>query len=45
MSSPRGWLITLVVLVAALIGSAIVLVTVVRPPSYEPVPIPSTSST
>lgn len=42
---PRGWLITLAVLAVALLISAIVLISVVKPPSYEPVPIPSVSST
>jgi hypothetical protein len=42
---PRGWLIAFAVLAAGLVVSAIVLALVVRPPSYEPVPIPSVSST
>lgn len=41
----RGWLIALVVLGIALVISVIVLVSVARPPTYEPVPIPSVSST
>ncbi|HYI58179.1 MAG TPA: hypothetical protein VEX66_08430 [Microlunatus sp.] len=42
---PRAWLITFAVLAVVLVVSAIVLLLVVRPPSYEPVPIPSVSRT
>jgi hypothetical protein len=38
-------LVLLAALVVAFVGSAIVLVLVVSPPSYEPVPIPSVSRT
>jgi len=41
----RAWLIAFAVLLVGLVVSAIVVLTVVRPPSYEPVPIPSVSST
>lgn len=42
---PRGWLILAGVLALVLVASAIVMVVVVSPPSYEPVPIPSVSRT
>jgi hypothetical protein len=42
---PRAWLITFAVLAVVLVVSAIVLLLVVRPPSYEPVPIPSVGRT
>lgn len=42
---PLGWLVALGVLVVAFVVSAVVLILVVKPPSYEPVPIPSVSST
>ena len=42
---PRVLPILLAVLVLALFGSAILLIMVARPPSYEPVPVPSVSRT
>jgi hypothetical protein len=43
--SRRRWLIALVVLAVLLVASAAVLISVVKQPTYEPVPIPSVSST
>ena len=42
---PRGLLIVLGVLVVAFVAAIIILISVVRPPSYEPVPVPSVSRT
>ena len=42
---PRAWLIAFAVLAVVLVVSVIVLLAVVSPPSYEPVPIPSVSRT
>ena len=38
---PRGWLIVFVVLAVAFVVSAIIVILVASPPSYEPVPVPS----
>jgi hypothetical protein len=42
---PRLLLIVLGILVVAFVTTLIILVSVVRPPSYEPVPVPSVSRT
>ena len=38
---PRPLLIVLGVLVVALVAALVVVISVARPPSYEPVPVPS----
>ena len=40
---PRALLIVLGVLVVAFVAAFVILLSVVRPPSYEPVPVPSVS--
>ncbi len=42
---PRLLLIVLGILVVAFVTTLIILISVVRPPSYEPVPVPSVSRT
>jgi hypothetical protein len=42
---PRALLIVLGVLVVAFILTLVIVVAVARPPSYDPVPIPSVSRT
>lgn len=42
---PRVLLVVLSVLVLAFISSAILLIVVALPPSYEPVPVPSVTRT
>jgi hypothetical protein len=40
---PRPLLIVLGVLVVAFVASLLIVISVARPPSYEPVPVPSVS--
>ena len=40
---PRALLIVLGVLVIAFVAALVILISVARPPSYEPVPVPSVS--
>lgn len=42
---PRLLPVLLAVLILAFVGSAVVLIMVALPPSYEPVPVPSVSRT
>ena len=41
----RAWLIACVLLAATFVVSAIAMILVALPPSYEPVPVPSVSRT
>ena len=40
---PRALLIVFGVLVVAFVAALVILISVARPPSYEPVPVPSVS--
>ena len=40
---PRPLLIVLGVLVVAFVAALVIVISVARPPSYEPVPVPSVS--
>lgn len=42
---PRPLLIVLGILVVAFVATLVILLSVVRPPSYDPVPLPSVSRT
>ena len=42
---PRALLVVLGILVVAFVATLVILLSVVRPPSYEPVPVPSVSRT
>ncbi|MFT4164475.1 MAG: hypothetical protein QM650_04465 [Microlunatus sp.] len=42
---PKALLVVLAVLALAFVGSAVLLITVAAPPSYEPVPVPSVTRT
>ncbi len=42
---PKALLVVLAVLTLAFVGSAIMLMVVAAPPSYEPVPVPSVGRT
>ncbi len=42
---PRALLVVLGILVVAFLVTLVILLSVVRPPSYDPVPVPSVSRT
>lgn len=42
---PRALLIVLGILAIAFVATLVILLSVVRPPSYDPVPVPSVSRT